>query len=847
MRTPLVLMTFAYAAGILLGWGFLYFPGSITAFAAVLGFIQAVLLGRGTLGKRTFAVVTVAALAGAGAYLSAAAWFPVDHVSRLSFDSQQHEIIGRIASPLDRDPDRTAAVLELNQLDGTPVTGKARFTLRSSEPPFGYGDTVRADARIFTPRGYANPGGFDYPAYLAQNGISATVAVKDAGSITVLSRGSGVFRSIQDLRERMRQALLAALHGPGSAILQAMVLGEEGGLDEDLRDRFMTAGVTHIISISGSHLGMVALLCFGLLRGLMFLLPEAWYHRLTLFTDPRKIAAWLTLPLIAFYCLAAGAQTATVRSCIMLSAGLAALLLDRDHALAQALAFAALVSLIADPQALFDISFQLSYLSVLVIAAVAGLYADVRITAETRLRKIGQQAVMLVVLSLAVSAASGPFTALYFNQLSLMGIVSNLLVVPFAGLLVVPLGLFSALVSLFTGTLPFAGLNQTVADAFIGLVGFFASIPGAELHVRGPGAVWTVLYLAMIASGFLWFGTVLRARLQPLEHSRRPHVHVKTTFVVSLSCLLMLTFTPLMRHKGTRIHFIDVGQGDSALVELASGATVLIDGGGTRDNRFDIGRRVVAPFLWERGIRKLDLVVLSHPHPDHMNGLLFVLHKFSVGELWTHGLDTGLPGYDALREVIARENIPHRMVAADDHCPAVRNGAVRVLHPGRTFSAEGGKAYAEENDRSLVVRLADENGAYLFPGDIGLSAERHLLDEGCDIACDILKVPHHGSKSSSSEAFLAAVRPAIAVVSAGQGNLYGHPAPEVTGRYARAGIRLYRTDRDGAVAIRVHSGRREVFCWKELMLRRIDLRDRGAWRENERANLRRIWIRSRGI
>jgi competence protein ComEC len=213
------------------------------------------------------------------AYLFSAAWLPADHYTRhVTPDKAYHELIGRITSPLDRDPDRTAFVLELSKIDSTPVTGKVRMTVREALQSVGYGDTVRIKAKMFEPGGYNNPGGFDYPGYLARSGIAYIAFARNAEAIQVLSRNAGAFRKIQDWREQIRQSFLASTSGPGSAILQAMVLGEEGGLTDELRDRFMAAGVTHIISISGSHLGMVAVLCFGLIRGLLFMMPERCYH-----------------------------------------------------------------------------------------------------------------------------------------------------------------------------------------------------------------------------------------------------------------------------------------------------------------------------------------------------------------------------------------------------------------------------------------------------------------------------------------------------------------------------------------------------------------------------------------
>ncbi len=359
MQKSVVSLTLAYASGILIGHGALFFPAAAACFLSA-GFLVTLFLIRsaGPARARVLPVI-IACLLGATAYLYSAAWFPPDHYTRLfSPDRMEHDAAGIVSAPPERDREKTSFTIDLRWMDGIPATGKLRMIVRGSLPAAGYGDEIRASGRLYRPAGFANPGGFDYAEYLAREAVYYTLSVKREESFEILGAGSGILRMIFDWRERIRQAFLASTTGPGSAILQAMVIGEEGDLTEDVRDRFMAAGVTHIISISGSHLAMMALLCFGLIRGLTRLLPERLYLRLTLHADPKKAAAWLTMPLVLLYTLLAGGQVATVRSLIMISAGLLALILDRDHALLHFLALAALAILVAAPQALFDLSFQ---------------------------------------------------------------------------------------------------------------------------------------------------------------------------------------------------------------------------------------------------------------------------------------------------------------------------------------------------------------------------------------------------------------------------------------------------------------------------------------------------------
>ncbi len=742
MSTPLITLTLAYCAGLLFGHGFLHFPYAILLFLTLLVVVFVVLILRRRLSLLRFSYFVLPCAAGFAAYIYSAAWVPQDHYTRrFPAGIAVYELTGTIVSTIDRDPERTGFSLALSTIDGSPVSGLVKATLRAESPALGYGDTIRVPGRLIEPVGFNNPGGFDYPAFLARSGIRHTVTIKHADAIEIVRRGSGLFRMIQDQRERIRQAFLAGTSGDGSAILQAMVLGEEGFLTNEMRDGYLSAGVTHIISISGSHLAMVAALCFSLIKGLLRLIPETRYHEITLHVDPKKIAIVFTLPLVIFYTALAGGQVATVRSLVLIVAGLTALLLDRDHGLLQSLALAALIILAASPQAIFDISLQLSFTSVLVIAFIIDVRKEFGFEARSVLQRTAGNIALLVVLSLAVSLATGPLVAHYFNQISLVGIVANMFVVPLAGMVVVPLGLFSGILSLFTHSLPLESLNQLVADGFNALVFFFARFPFAQIHLPAPGVLWVIASVFFLIALFGFLRAGLLSQFKPFEFSARRRPLLIACMVLSGAILIAPALPGLGSERAVRIRFPDVGQGDSALVTLPSGKTILIDGGGARGSRFDMGRRVLAPYLWTQGIRKLDLVILSHPHPDHMEGLIYLLQTFDVGEVWESGQDNDLPGHSEFSKTIENRHILLKRVSADDPPAVLGEAELSVLHPSRDYRIQSNKAYADENNRSLAVRIKSGGRSFLFTGDIGTAAEMTLLRRGEDLKCDLLKIP----------------------------------------------------------------------------------------------------------
>jgi len=841
MKKPVILITLAYIGGLLAGHGFLYFPYATGILIALCILTSGIAALFGKMSPRLFWLSAIPGIIGMAAYLFSSTWLPPNHYTRVfAYDNKMHEIAGTIASPLDRGQDRTGFVLKLSTVDGDPVSGDVRVSVRAEAAGVGYGDFIRITGKLLRPGGTGNPGGFDYSAYLARSGIYSLVSVKDFTMVEIAGTGKGFFRTVQDWREHIRRSFLASTTGAGSAILQAMIIGEEGLLTDEMRDSFMAAGATHIISISGSHLGMLAVLCFGFLRGIIFLMPERYYNRLTLHLDPKKAAAWLTLPCVAFYTLLAGCEVATIRSLIMITAGLLALILDRDDALMNSLAIAALLILIASPQAIFDISFQLSYFSVLAIGYVVTLWNDLEIRQEGVVRKIRNSIAMVIMISLTTSLATGPLVAHYFNQFSFAGIISNLVVIPFAGLFVVPLGLFSAVLSLCTGYLPLAGVDQFFGNAFVAVVEFFGRLSFAEMHPPAPDAVWLFFYFLFLFFLASAVRAGLRARFKPFESTTRVPRSAVLGAIIS-GCFLVLPLAVFsMPVRTAEVSFPDVGQGDCALIRLRSGKNILIDGGGTYDNRFDIGRRIVAPYLWNKGVSTIDLLILSHPHPDHMNGLRYILKKFRVLQVWESERDTDLPGYKEFRQIIAEKNIPRRTVSAEEQPAAIGEAELFVLHPAGTFISRDRQAYAAENSRSLVIKMVFDNRVSLFPGDIGSDAEQELAEKAPGIKCDLLKVPHHGSKSSSSELFISATRPHLAMMTVGRGNRYRHPSPEVLERYAAYGAEIGRTDIDGAVTVRMEKNGMNTVRWNDCVLERIDFFDRTAWGKREKSNWSRL-------
>jgi competence protein ComEC len=530
-----------------------------------------------------------------------------------------------------------------------------------------------------------------------------------------------------------------------------------------------------------------------------WLLGRSRYVLLT-FTMP-KLAALLTVLPVLLYASLAGGSVATWRSVVMVLVYLLAILLDRQEEIYRSLALAALLISLWWPGAVLDISFQLSFLSVLSILLgmerFATWWAKWR---ERRLLQLRPQrerwlrwGITYIAVSLCALLGTAPATAAHFNQVALAGLFANLLVVPLLGSAAVILGLFSAaLVFLHTGlatvVLFCAGL---LTRAGTWLVEWIGAWPYAALHVVTPTLLELLLLYGLLACFFLQHAT----------RNTHPAMHYLLPVLGTLLLIDGVAWTyHRYFHRDLRVTFLDVGQGDAAVVELPGSQVMVIDGGGFASEDFDAGEAILAPFLWSRKIGRVDILTLSHPQLDHYGGLAFLAEHFSVREFWFNGEQASGERFARLSTVLDQAGVTSRVLCRETPEMTLSGVRVQILHPPcRT-------AGLEPNNASLVLRLSHGVIDVLFPGDVEAKGEQILLSANGSLASEILKMPHHGSRTSSTTAFVEAVAPQVAVASLGAYNRFHFPAPEVVQRYKAQGGCVLRTDRAGAITV-VSTGR----------------------------------------
>ncbi|MBI5468684.1 MAG: DNA internalization-related competence protein ComEC/Rec2 [Deltaproteobacteria bacterium] len=664
------------------------------------------------------------------------------------------------------------------------TTGTVLLTVNGGAP-FGAGDYIRFTGSLKEPYNYGNPGEFDYRMYLQLKSVFVTGFVKKPGLAERLEAGNGGL--IGRERQRIRE-LVDSSGARNKAFLKALIISDTAGIDPSEREAFNSTGVAHILSISGLHVGVVALFAYS---AALFLLKRS--ERLMLAVDVKKAALAFSLIPVFFYGMIAGFPVSTVRSVIMVGAFIAALFLNRGRDFLNTLALAALIILLVSPHSVWDLSFQLSFAAVFFIIYMTPRLDRLLDTGKKEgggLRKSGLRACIERVLTrrvkpaflvtLAAGAGTAPILAYNFHRVSLVGLGANLAAVPLTGA-VVPLLLISSAVSAFSPGL--ASVFLILADLAFTLllisVKAFASLPYASAWVTTPTALEMVLYYAL-----LFFA---------VNFKKDRRMKYAALFVIALLAADRGYYAYSKKSPELRVTFISVGQGDSELIETPEGATMLIDGGGVWGG-FDIGEKVLAPFLWSRKIKEIDYLVLSHAQRDHMDGLKFIAGNFSVGEFWWNGYgDLG-----ELGRILRKKGIPMRTVDGAFATRVVGGVTVETLHPS-------GREPFDSNNMCLVLRIGYGKTRFLFTGDIGEDAEGELVKK--DIRAEVLKAPHHGSRYSSSEGFLKAVSPSVVVVSAGRYNVFRFPHAQTLERYRAAGAKVLRTDTDGAVTVRTDGER----------------------------------------
>lgn len=799
-------VTVAFCAGII--WaGMASVPLVVCTLITIILMIRLLLLKRGSLMTTS---LLLAFFFMVGAIHATLALRPPDQPSDISVKIR-HRQEASLAGTLTQSPTfaqgRSTLVMASEQLY-TPnsqamVSGLVKLSMQGPPPPdLIPGDRFIARALLAPVSGYNVPGAFDYRAYLAYQGIRITGWISSPLLIKkIISLPPPSFlKRLKFLPEIIRLRIgrrLDAVVPAQAGIYKALLIGDRAGLAPRVLETFKACGIVHLLAISGIHMGLLAL---SLTFMFTWMLKRSQW--LLLHLSVTKTAALLALGPLIIYALIAGFHPPAVRSLIMVMVFIGALLVDRQWSIGNNTAIAALIILAINPALLFTASFQLSFAAMAAIALfVPSLKGIIKASpprgtgGRNMVRRFLNWCLFSLLISLAAMAGTAPILLYHFNRLSLISPLTTLLVEPLLCLWSLIFGLTGCL------CLPIPAVAAPLFKT--GALGISAAVKIAAWFAAWPVSIWlpSPSWLQICA----WFTGLILVSLW-LKKGAKPLII--GAFALCVLLLVLPQPQPGRQMQKTEVAVLDVGHGSAIVLQLPGRHTVLIDGGRRQSGRgssFNAGQDLIAPFLWHRQIRTIDAVVVTHPHADHYNGLPFILQRFRPKTIWINGTASDEPGFANLLTLARRLNIAVRVPHAGDLL--FSQGEVKLtvlanLYDAEVHSAETAhqKRDARRNNQGLVLHLSHGRRSFFFTGDIEHEAEDLLLTTlpVRQLQADVIIVPHHGSRTSSGPAFIRAVNPRYAVISAEKDSEM-FPAAEVVRRYRKLGAKVLNTARQGSL------------------------------------------------
>jgi len=774
MLTPILVVTISYVLGIIFG-KFFQIP-VIFPIIALLILIISVYISIQQRQKPVYLIIIGIFILGISAYQHSIT-IPPNDISSFAED-RYVKVVGSLADEPAYSGEYYRFTLKVDQIfvreSVYRSTGYCSVFVKEPKTKLNYGNKVSVYGKLSRIISTSNPGIASFGDIMAKKRINCQLFTYGA-KVELLKNSIGnplKYISII-IRNRLISVIQATMKEPYSSLLGSIVFGSQASpLSNELQDNYRTAGVIHLLVVSGTQVSIILSVVLSACKVLG--LSQKW--RLTVVSAANLL-----------FTVMVGAGPSIIRAAVMAETALVAGAFERENDFYNSLSVSVLVLLILNPLNLFDIGFQLSFL------ATWALFYLAPVLEERLIKYMPGIIANTAAISIAPTLASTPVILYNFGQVSFISVVSNFLIIPWVEMTVI-LGFASTLLGLVFLPLAYAINNTlTLILAFLNLIVYsFSSFPLACRYFTPPVFPVILIYYGLLITGV----EMLREKLK---------VKVGKAFAAALVLLVIMAAgfnLSFAAGKELVVTFIDVGQGDSILIESPSGKNMLIDGGGRnfREDRDDpTGRSIVVPLLRKKGINELDIVVLTHPHDDHVGGLPYVLDKVKVDMVIDSGQPHTSKGYYRFLKTIEKKNLPYKIARTGQIIDI--GGGVKgyVLHPSEPLISG---TESDLNNNSVVIRLVYGKTSFLLVGDAAFEAEDRFLGSGQNLKSDVLKVGHHGSKTSTSDKFLAEVRPAYAVISVGAKNKFGHPSNQTLGRLAEYGIKVFRTDLNGAIIIK---------------------------------------------
>mgnify|MGYP004453575087 CR=1 FL=1 len=698
--------------------------------------------------------------------------------------SENLEIVGTIISnPMDKQY-KNQYILKVEKINENKSYKNTNLQLnvKKEEKLLSYGDKIIIKGNFEEASSARNEGGFDYKQYLKSKNVYGIISVDKKDIKLIKKNNVDVIDLLANkVSNSMKIKIEQNLSNETSKLLSGILIGNKNNLQKEIQEDFRNSSLSHVLAISGMHVSYIML-------GITFVINKMKFNK--------KISKIITIFILLFFIILTGKTASVTRACFMSSyIILASLFHKKAHVLAS-ISISLLIILIINPYLILDIGLQLSYGGTIGIVLIYPILKKLKKKKEDKnskfkkiIHKVKEKILDIILITISANLVIFPIVLFHYNTISFTFIISNLLISPIIGIIII-LGFISVFASYIISPISKVMflILQTFLNLLIKIAHFCAELPFSKVYFPTPK-----IYVIIIYYVFLIFIILERNKIIVIKKINKKIIIIFVIIIIILN--LILNFIP----KTFTISFIDVGQGDSMLISTPKGKKILIDGGGSRDEEsFNIGKQTLIPYLLNKGITKLDYILISHFDSDHATGVAQILGKIDVSSII---LTRQLEENDIYRHIlsIAKEKKIKLIYVKEGDVLKIGGIKISIIHPENKLMINN-----PMNNNSIVCKVEYNSFSMLLTGDIEMEAEELILRKNINLKADVLKVAHHGSKTSTTGEFLKAINPKVALIGVGKNNNFGHPSNEVIQRLKENGTRIYRTDENGEISITVN-------------------------------------------
>jgi len=779
-NTPSFKTFILVAAGILIGY-FCCIPLAITVILTIVAILATFILSYKYVSSRIFQIFLFISLVLCG--MSHFQIYRFTAIHNPAFDSFTGNHSKTLQGYLIKDPKnkrgRLEYILRVTHVIFESDTQQADFKIlvkdyTNMSRNFKYGDPVILKGKVTRPSGLRNPGGFNYRKYLSLKNIFYIVYVNNINHTGEKKGGNVVLKKIIYPVRRYMISTMSQLFTSSSthSVIKALILGDKELIPEKILDSFSKTGIIHVLAVSGLHVGFILLMCVTIFN---------------LFRFNNYIRTFLTIVTLIFYTLLTESHPPVLRAAIMSSLYLLSVNLERKTQPFNIIGFAGLILIMINPNNLFSLSFILSFTAISSIIYFYNKLINLQIYVTIK-NDHPFYAKLVSTMFVSASALIGtlPVSAYYFNRVPLMSIIVNLFAIPLTALIVVLsfITIFFSTFSLFVASI-YAGIVDVLVSFFISVIYWISQFNFSHLTVPSPSVLFMIIYFLFL---LLLFN---------IKHT----IYRKILLFLLLIAINAGIWNTVIQNSSPQVKWIqfDVGQGDSALLITPLHKTVLIDGG-PRSRFFDNGKQVIAQYLNKKGIKTINYVILTHPHSDHVGGLLYIVNHYTIDCIYYTNCPYTTSVYTAFLKTAKEKNIKLCEITSPDSLilPACK---LYFLSPSKNVKTRTTQLNFNVNNQSLVTYFLYGQTKILFMGDAEKEVEREMLYTYPPLQCNAIKIAHHGSSTASTFSFIKQADPAIGILSVGQNNRFRLPSKLVLHYFQLLDINIHRTDMQGAAVL----------------------------------------------